>query len=76
MATVVDEKRQSRIVTDQDLDGVTGTYLVSQNYAEKAVEDGRSSEELAPGLKTTPDGKIVLIPQPSDDPEDPLNCEH
>lgn len=24
-------------------------------------------------IKTAPDGKTVLIPQPSDDPEDPLN---
>ncbi|KAF4302307.1 mfs transporter [Botryosphaeria dothidea] len=24
-------------------------------------------------VKTTPDGKIILLPQPSDDPEDPLN---
>lgn len=27
----------------------------------------------APGLKHTPDGLIVLAPQPSDDPNDPLN---
>ncbi|EXJ68979.1 uncharacterized protein A1O5_07914 [Cladophialophora psammophila CBS 110553] len=26
------------------------------------------------GLKLAPDGRTVLIPQPSDDPNDPLNC--
>jgi len=28
-------------------------------------------------LKKTKDGKTILVPQPSDDPEDPLNvCNH
>lgn len=27
----------------------------------------------AQGLKTTPDGNTILVPQPSDSPEDPLN---
>jgi hypothetical protein len=30
-------------------------------------------EEVASRLKLSPDGKIVLWPQPSDDPEDPQN---
>jgi len=30
-------------------------------------------DEVASRLKLSPDGKIVLWPQPSDDPEDPQN---
>ena len=33
----------------------------------RVVNDGRTN------LKTTEDGKTILIPQPSDDPADPLN---
>ncbi|KAF2093009.1 MFS general substrate transporter [Rhizodiscina lignyota] len=40
------DKRQSHVVTSEELDGGNGVYI---------------------------DGKIVLIPQPSDDPNDPLN---
>jgi hypothetical protein len=70
MAEPTESKRQSRIVTTEELDGGIGIYLVKQT--EKAVEEG-ASEELPPNLKTTKDGTIVLIPQPSDDPDDPLN---
>ncbi|BCS01081.1 uncharacterized protein AKAW2_51422S [Aspergillus luchuensis] len=34
--------------------------------------DEEKTQEVVHGLKTTPDG-LVLDPQPSDDPNDPLN---
>jgi MFS family permease len=43
----------------------------------KVLQDGRLAEESAlardPSLKYDITGKILLVPQPSDDPNDPLN---
>ena len=52
---------------DIDLDeiGETNGYIVDVS----AIQDKRLVERL----KLAPDGKTVLIPQPSDDPNDPLN---
>jgi hypothetical protein len=44
-----------------------GTYFVNTK-----LQDGSLSEG-AKELRTTKDGRTVLIPQPSDDPADPLN---
>jgi hypothetical protein len=45
--------------------------LADQPYAREAhIEFG---EEVASRLKLSSDGKIVLWPQPSDEPEDPQN---
>jgi len=45
--------------------------LVDNPYSREArIEFG---DEVALRLKLSPDGKIVLWPQPSDDPEDPQN---
>lgn len=38
---------------------------------EKALPESRVNSEQE--LKTTADGKIILVPQPSSDPADPLN---
>jgi hypothetical protein len=46
----------------------TGTFILNQ---EKSLPDSPPNGKQS--LKTTPDGATVLIPQPSDDPEDPLN---
>lgn len=55
----------SRLVVDE-LVGATEGYVVD------ASEYG--PEKLA-RLKTTADGQKVLIPQPSDSPDDPLNWD-
>jgi hypothetical protein len=48
-----------------------GEYVVNKEARPRqGSESGASSDE---DLKTTSDGTIVLIPQPSEDPEDPLN---
>ncbi|KAF2665827.1 MFS general substrate transporter [Microthyrium microscopicum] len=47
-----------------------GQYVVGHHVRERAGSDSGSD---ASGLKTTADGSVVLIPQPSDDPSDPLN---
>ncbi len=40
---------------------------------EAAIEFG---EDVARSLKLSKDGKTVLWPQPTDDPEDPQNVRH
>jgi len=56
----------------EEFDENTGVYTVKQldPSSESASEEGEKSSAQRP--KTTKDG-IVLIPQPSDDPRDPLN---
>lgn len=53
------------------------TTEVEVNELQEALEgyvlDPAKYPNNAQGLKTTPDGQYVLIPQPSDSPRDPLN---
>ncbi|EON61602.1 hypothetical protein W97_00817 [Coniosporium apollinis CBS 100218] len=58
------------VLKKDQLDGRDGTYIVDKEIPETALESGTISPN---GLKTTADGKTILIPQPSDDPNDPLN---
>lgn len=58
------------VLKKDQLDGRDGTYIVNKELPETSLESGTISPT---GLKTTSDGKTVLIPQPSDDPKDPLN---
>ncbi|ERS98813.1 Major Facilitator Superfamily protein [Sporothrix schenckii 1099-18] len=44
-------------------------YAESEGYVIDASDDGDASA----ALKRAPDGRTILIPQPSDDPKDPLN---
>jgi hypothetical protein len=45
-------------------------YMLTCRSREARVEFG---DEVASRLKLSPDGKTVLWPQPTDDPEDPQN---
>ena len=45
----------------------------AQEALEGYVLDPKRYPNNAAGLKTTPDGRYVLIPQPLDTPDDPLN---
>jgi hypothetical protein len=54
----------------EEVDSTDGPYIVKNDVVIQEGEDGRSPTSQ---LKTTSDGAIVLIPQPSDDPNDPLN---
>jgi hypothetical protein len=47
-----------------------GDYVVKQGLQSSNASDSGSDNSQ---LKTTRDGRIVLIPQPSDNPADPLN---
>jgi hypothetical protein len=47
-----------------------GTYVLDTKLQDGNI-DASSSEVKE--IRTTKDGKIALIPQPSDDPADPLN---
>ena len=58
-----EENQPTMDVEKKTVTHVEGTYIVTRDAEEKSGLD----------LRTTPDGKIVLIPQPSDDPADPLN---
>ncbi|KAF1808393.1 MFS general substrate transporter [Eremomyces bilateralis CBS 781.70] len=60
---VSQEKVKSRVEKE-------GTYIVTKQVRPESEESGRDAER---DLKTAKDGKTVLIPQPSNDPEDPLN---
>lgn len=52
-----------------------GTFLdVSRAEDEEEVEGEKTSETSSfQGTKTTADGKVILLPQPTDNPADPLN---
>lgn len=59
------------VVTDHELDSEGGVYVVQKGLPDTEIE--RASDDGSKGLKTAKDGQTVLIPQPSDDPNDPLN---
>ncbi|KAI9710563.1 MAG: hypothetical protein M1820_002699 [Bogoriella megaspora] len=52
------------VLVDEEVDAIEGYVIDASLYPEHAAR-----------LKTTNDGKTVLIPQPSDDPDDPLNWQ-
>lgn len=56
----------------EEFDESTGIYTVKKVAPSSEVASEEGEKASTNGLKTTKDG-IVLIPQPSDDPNDPLN---
>ncbi|KAJ1323885.1 MFS transporter DHA1 family multidrug resistance protein [Microdochium nivale] len=71
MAAVTDqsslEKANASHISDETPLPGTGTYQDSDGYIADATADNQGN------LKLAKDGHTVLIPQPSDDPNDPLN---
>lgn len=64
-AYTMDDKLPTQITSggiDEDEEALEGYVVDPSRYANNAA-----------GLKTTPDGRYVLIPQPLDTPDDPLN---
>ncbi len=59
------------ILDDRHLEHVPGTAQVLQGEARTEVERNVVRDT---GLKYDPTGTILLVPQPSDDPNDPLVC--
>ncbi|KAJ4146802.1 hypothetical protein NW765_016726 [Fusarium oxysporum] len=59
------------VLADHHLSDVPGTSFLNEKGVSSSVED--STEKNHASLKHDPTGKIVLVPQPSDDPNDPLN---
>ena len=51
----------NKVTIDETVTAVEGYVVDADNY------------ENSSNLKTTADGRIALIPQPSDSPDDPLN---
>ena len=56
---------------------LSGLQVAEVDEVKEALEgyilDPACYPDNAAGLKTTPDGRFVLIPQPLDTPDDPLN---
>lgn len=50
-----------------------GVYIVKQGVQGASSDDESGHKASTDGLKTAKDGTTVLIPQPSNDPADPLN---
>jgi hypothetical protein len=59
------------ILEDRKLEHVPGTALVLDGDKRREVEQDAARNR---NLKYDKTGKILLVPQPSDDPNDPLVC--
>ena len=60
------------ILADHALERVPGTAQVFEGEQRREVEINAGSRTGRPDLKYDKTGKILLVPQPSDDPNDPL----
>jgi hypothetical protein len=60
------------ILSDHALEQVPGTAQVFQGEQRREVERNAGSRIGSSDLKYDKTGKILLVPQPSDDPNDPL----
>jgi hypothetical protein len=60
------------ILSDHALEQVPGTAQVLEGEKRREVERTAESRIGRSGLKYDKTGKILLVPQPSDDPNDPL----
>jgi hypothetical protein len=60
------------ILSDHALEHVPGTAQVFEGEQRREVERNAGSTIGRSGLKYDVTGKILLVPQPSDDPNDPL----
>lgn len=72
MAEVKDEKTVTEVLHNPqsgEIDESRGIIIVQKGDVSSDDESGKRRTNL----RTTQDGKTVLIPQPSDDPNDPLN---
>jgi hypothetical protein len=67
----VAEKHPELVTGHDEFDTDAGVYTVRQDRPGSDSEAG--SVKPTTGLKTAKDGTTVLIPQPSDNPADPLN---
>jgi hypothetical protein len=64
-------EKVSERLRNRDLEA-DGEYVVQQGFRRGSDGSDSAGSDVSQ-LKTTKDGTTVLIPQPSDDPEDPLN---
>lgn len=62
------------ILSDHALERVPGTAQVFEGEQRRELERNAASRIGRPDLKYDKTGKILLVPQPSDDPNDPLVC--
>lgn len=69
-AAVSEGPRDHHLVHADEIDETKGIIYVGRGNASSDDEAGKG---VRAGLKTTQDGTTVLLPQPSDSPNDPLN---
>lgn len=67
-----DVEKQAHVLAAEESTTAVGNPLVNEfgDYGAHVLDAARLHGQ---DIKTTPDGKTVLIPQPSLDPNDPLN---
>jgi hypothetical protein len=70
---MADEKVPNVTTAHDEFNTAEGVYTVKQKALATGSDDEAGSHKPTSGLKTARDGTTVLIPQPSDDPSDPLN---
>ena len=66
------DKHNARIITSEK--GENAAFVQEQGFYGAHMLDANQLRD--PNLKTTADGKTILIPQPSTDPNDPLNWSY
>lgn len=70
------EKMPEKMPDVEHISQRAGTLLLGASYDKSVLETHgieRLDTNFAANLKTTKDGEMILIPQPPDDPEHPLN---
>jgi hypothetical protein len=67
------EKTPTVTAAHDEFDTQAGVYTVKKDSRPRDNDDEADSNVSSTGLKTAKDGVTVLIPQPSEDPNDPLN---
>jgi hypothetical protein len=67
------EKSPTVTTAHDEFDTHAGVYTVKKDSRPRGSDDEAGSNGSSTGLKTAKDGVTVLIPQPSEDPHDPLN---
>jgi hypothetical protein len=71
-----EEKQYAQQTDTEHISRRTGTLLVGAEYDKTELSNHhikRLETSTIAGLKKTADGKIILIPQPTDDLRQPLN---
>lgn len=70
------DQHVKQVFDSEHVSGRAGTLLVATHFDKSTLglhDIDKVDTNAVASLKTTPDGQTVLIPQPTNDPEQPLN---